>query len=224
MQAAYFEAHGRKLLLDYLALELERRDRLVCENESWVALTPFWAVWPFETMVLPRRAVSALPDLSDDERDALADILKRLTTRYDNLFEVSFPYSMGWHQRPTDGRDHPGWQLHAHFYPPLLRSRRSANSWSGSKCSVSRNDIPAEAAAACANNPKSTTGWHHDTTASIPFPGGLRTASHPTRTGPGQHHRRAHGLQRRLRTSGCHRAGDAHRSGPPGSHRAPDGP
>jgi len=149
MQAAYFEAHGRKLLLDYLALELERRDRLVCENESWVALTPFWAVWPFETMVLPRRAVSALPDLSDDERDALADILKRLTTRYDNLFEVSFPYSMGWHQRPTDGRDHPGWQLHAHFYPPLLRSATVRKFMVGFEMlGEPQRDIPAEAAAA----------------------------------------------------------------------------
>ncbi len=149
MQAAYFEAHGRKLLLDYLALELTARDRLVCENEAWVALTPFWAIWPFETMVVPRRAVSALPDLSDGERDALADILKRLTTRYDNLFEVSFPYSMGWHQRPTDDREHPGWQLHAHFYPPLLRSATVRKFMVGFEMlGEPQRDIPAEAAAA----------------------------------------------------------------------------
>jgi UDPglucose--hexose-1-phosphate uridylyltransferase len=79
-------------------------------------------VWPFETLVLPRRQVTSLPELTGDERDALADILKRLTTRYDNLFEVSFPYSMGWHQLPCDGREYAGWTLHAHFYPPLLRS------------------------------------------------------------------------------------------------------
>ena len=83
---------------------------------------PFWAVWPFETLVLPRRHVGALDELSDAERDGLADILKRLTTRYDNLFDVAFPYTMGFHQRPTDGDAHPEWHLHAHFYPPLLRS------------------------------------------------------------------------------------------------------
>ena len=87
-----------------------------------MAVVPYWAVWPFETLLLPRRHVTALPQLEDAERDALADILKRLTTRYDNLFETSFPYSMGWHGEPTDGQDHPYWQLHAHFYPPLLRS------------------------------------------------------------------------------------------------------
>ena len=86
------------------------------------ALVPFWAVWPFETLVLPRAHHGALTDLDGAERDGLADILSRLTTRYDNLFEVSFPYSMGFHQRPTDGGDHPEWHLHAHFYPPLLRS------------------------------------------------------------------------------------------------------
>ncbi|MEA2573106.1 MAG: UDPglucose--hexose-phosphate uridylyltransferase, partial [Chloroflexia bacterium] len=86
------------------------------------ALVPFWAVWPFETMVISRRQVGAVTDLNEEERSGLADVLKRLTTRYDNLFKVSFPYSMGFHQRPTDGEPHPEWHLHAHFYPPLLRS------------------------------------------------------------------------------------------------------
>jgi UDPglucose--hexose-1-phosphate uridylyltransferase len=121
-QRAYLARKGTPLLLDYLAAELANGERLVVENEHWVALTPYWAVWPFETMLLPRRHVRSVPDLTDGERDALAAILKRLLTRYDNLFETSFPYSMGWHGQPTDGHQHPHWQLHAHFYPPLLRS------------------------------------------------------------------------------------------------------
>jgi UDPglucose--hexose-1-phosphate uridylyltransferase len=118
----YYAACGHSLLGDYLAIELSDGARVVCENRHFVALVPFWAVWPFETLVVSRRPVGALPDLQSDERTGLADILKRLTTRYDNLFEVSFPYSMGFHQRPTDGVEHPEWHLHAHFYPPLLRS------------------------------------------------------------------------------------------------------
>jgi UDPglucose--hexose-1-phosphate uridylyltransferase len=123
-QRAYLAGHGRPLLLDYVALEAEARERIVVENEHWLVVVPYWAVWPFETLLLPRRHVLRLPDLAGDERDALAEILKRLLTRYDNLFEVSFPYSMGWHGAPT-GQGDPApthWQLHAHFYPPLLRS------------------------------------------------------------------------------------------------------
>ncbi len=121
-QRDYYAANGRTLLSDYLALELAEGARIVCDNEHFVALVPFWAVWPFETLLISRRPIGALPDLLADERAGLAGILKRLTTRYDNLFEVSFPYSMGFHQRPTDGEAHPEWHLHAHFYPPLLRS------------------------------------------------------------------------------------------------------
>ena len=121
-QRAYYTRTGTPLLLDYLAAELANGERLIVENEHWVALTPYWAVWPFETMLLPRRHVLSVPDLTDTERNALAAILKRLLTRYDNLFETSFPYSMGWHGQPTDGQAHTHWQLHAHFYPPLLRS------------------------------------------------------------------------------------------------------
>jgi UDPglucose--hexose-1-phosphate uridylyltransferase len=121
-QRDYYAANGRTLLTDYLALELAEGARIVCDNEHFVALVPFWAVWPFETLLISRRPIGALPDLLADERAGLAGILKRLTTRYDNLFEVSFPYSMGFHQRPTDGEAHPEWHLHAHFYPPLLRS------------------------------------------------------------------------------------------------------
>ena len=121
-QSAYLDEHGACLLCDYLALELKAGERIVLQNEHFVALVPFWAVWPFETMVLARRHMGSLPDLTDAERDALADVVKRLTTRFDNLFEVSFPYSMGWHQSPTDSEAHPETHLHAHYYPPLLRS------------------------------------------------------------------------------------------------------
>jgi len=118
----YHRESGGCLLCDILEFELEAGTRLVCANGSFVALVPFWAVWPFETLLLSRRHVSDLSQLTSQERDDLADILKRLLTRYDNLFEVSFPYSMGFHQRPTDQMDYPGLHLHAHYYPPLLRS------------------------------------------------------------------------------------------------------
>ncbi len=121
-QAAWVEQHRRCLLCSYLELETRARDRIVEENEGFVALVPFWAVWPFETMVVPRRHVPDIQAFSPDERGRFADILKRMTARYDRLFQVSFPYSMGFHQRPTDGQPHDEWHMHAHFYPPLLRS------------------------------------------------------------------------------------------------------
>lgn len=121
-QREYRERSGRVLLEDYLQTELSDGRRLVLENKEWAVLVPFWATWPFETLVLPRRRVERLYELAEFERRSLAEVLKRLLTRYDNLFEVSFPYSMGWHGAPTDGKDHPYWQLHAHFMPPLLRS------------------------------------------------------------------------------------------------------
>lgn len=124
-QARYFAEHKSLLLMDYLAEELGDGTRVVEENPHWVALVPWWAVWPFELLLLPRRAVGSLPELDDAERDDLADILKKILTRYDNLFRISFPYSMGWHGRPgkiARGEDFSHWQLHAHFYPPLLRS------------------------------------------------------------------------------------------------------
>lgn len=121
-QLMYRGVHGCCLLCDYLALELRAGERIICANEHFVALVPFWACWPFETMVLPRRHLGALPALAEEERQALAEILHRLTTRYDNLFNTTFPYSMGWHQAPTDAQPHEEWHLHAHYYPPLLRS------------------------------------------------------------------------------------------------------
>ena len=121
-QKAYHAETGRVLLVDYAAEEARRRERIVVENDHWLALVPWWAVWPFETLLLPRRQVARLRDLADPERDGLADILKRLTTAYDNLFQTEFPYTMGWHGAPLQTGDTRHWQLHAHFYPPLLRS------------------------------------------------------------------------------------------------------
>lgn len=121
-QRAYHARYGAPLLLDYAAQETARGERVIVANDHWLVVVPYWAVWPFETLLLPRRHVLRLPDLTGAERDALADILKRHLTKYDNLFEISFPYSMGWHGAPGDDGDHAHWQLHAHFYPPLLRS------------------------------------------------------------------------------------------------------
>ncbi len=121
-QLGYFAEHGRGLLGDYLALEEARGERIVCRNAHFTVVVPFWAVWPFETLVIARRPVASLTELTTEERDGLADIMQQLTVRYDNLFGVSFPYSAGVHQAPTDGEAHPEWRLHLHFYPPLLRS------------------------------------------------------------------------------------------------------
>ena len=119
---AYFDEHNRSLLSDYLAEELERKERIVLENEYFVVLVPFWAIWPFETLIISKRHFGNLTQMTDDETLAFADALKRLTVKYDNLFETSFPYSSGIHQTPTDGEEHPEWHMHMHFYPPLLRS------------------------------------------------------------------------------------------------------
>jgi UDPglucose--hexose-1-phosphate uridylyltransferase len=121
LQRDYFATNGSALLAAVAEREADG-PRVVVHNPHWLAIVPFWASWPFETLLLPRFAAQRLPDLDGAARDALADIMSRLTIRYDNLFETSFPYSMGWHGAPFDGVDHPEWQLHAHFYPPLLRS------------------------------------------------------------------------------------------------------
>jgi UDPglucose--hexose-1-phosphate uridylyltransferase len=121
-QKKYYKENGKALLEDYLEAELEEKTRIVVENGAFVALVPFWATWPFETLVLPKRKVANIAKLTPMERTALADIYKELTIKYDNLFNISFPYSAGIHQAPTDGMEHPEWYLHMHFYPPLLRS------------------------------------------------------------------------------------------------------
>jgi UDPglucose--hexose-1-phosphate uridylyltransferase len=125
-QRSHLALTGRCLLCEYLAAEESEgggaQSRIVFENEHFLALVPWWAVWPFEVLLVSRRHAGALPEFTSEERDGLADALKRLTTRYDNLFETSFPYTMGFHQAPTDRAEHPEWHFHAHFYPPLLRS------------------------------------------------------------------------------------------------------
>jgi UDPglucose--hexose-1-phosphate uridylyltransferase len=149
MQQRYAARHGRELLADYLARELEMGDRMVCRNDAWVVVVPYWAVWPFETMVIPVRGVNDLRALTGDERDQLADVLRRLTARYDNLFQCSFPYSMGWHGQPVDGLAHPGCRLHAVYFPPLLRSATVRKFLVGYEMTAEpQRDLTAEAAAA----------------------------------------------------------------------------
>lgn len=121
-QRDYFQTRGQPLLLDYVNKELQLNQRIVCRNQTWVALVPFWAAWPFELMLLPTRSVSGFDQLSSEEQGDLAQLLQQVSKTYDALFGVPFPYSMGWHARPCDGQAHDEWILHAHFYPPLLRS------------------------------------------------------------------------------------------------------
>jgi len=122
-QADYYNEHGRPLLADYVSEEHRRKERLLAANDHFTALIPFWAIWPFEVLVSAHRpGLTRLTELTSAEVESLAEILKTVTNRYDNLFEISFPYSMGFHQAPADGQAHPEWMLHAHFYPPLLRS------------------------------------------------------------------------------------------------------
>jgi UDPglucose--hexose-1-phosphate uridylyltransferase len=147
-QKEYFARHGHTLLGGYLNAELIKQERLVVENNHFVALVPFWATWPFETMIISRRPVQNIPGLTDDERTALADIYRKLTIKYDNLFETSFAYSAGIHQAPTDGDDHPEWHLHMHFYPPLLRSATIKKFMVGYEMlATPQRDITAEQAA-----------------------------------------------------------------------------
>jgi UDPglucose--hexose-1-phosphate uridylyltransferase len=144
----YTRTRSSCLLCDYLQLENQQGERLVIENGSFVIVVPFWAVWPFETLLISRRHVADLTELTSDEQRDLADILKRLTVRYDNLFQTSFPYSMGWHQGPSDGNFYPQLHLHAHFYPPLLRSASVRKFMVGFEMlGEPQRDITAEAAA-----------------------------------------------------------------------------
>ncbi len=147
-QQDWREERGSCLLCDYAALEAKAQDRIVEENEAFLVVVPFWAVWPFETLVIARRHFTAMDQLEPSERDGLADILHRTTARYDKLFDVSFPYSMGFHQRPTDGEPHSEWHFHAHFYPPLLRSATVRKFLVGFEMlGMPQRDITAESAA-----------------------------------------------------------------------------
>ena len=147
-QQAWLAGHGACLLCDYLRLERSAGVRMVEENESFLTVVPFWAAWPFETMILAKRHLTALDELTGEERTGLADILKRTTARYDRLFQVPFPYTGGPHQRPTDGAAHPEWHMHWHFYPPLLRSATVRKFMTGYELlGTPQRDLTAEAAA-----------------------------------------------------------------------------
>jgi len=146
-QHDHLASTGHCLLCDYLAAEHAACERIIFENEHFTALVPWWATWPFEALLVSRRHLGALPQLNGEEQDALADALKRLTTRYDNLFQTSFPYTMGFHQSPTKG-EHPEWHFHAHFYPPLLRSATVRKFMVGFEMlGMPQRDITAESAA-----------------------------------------------------------------------------
>lgn len=148
-QATYLERHGAPLLLDYVARELDLADRIVYQNRAFVVVVPYWAVWPFETLILPREHRPSLDRLSDDETLALADAYQALTQTYDRLFNCEFPYTAGVHQAPATDQDHQAWQLHMHFYPPLLRSATTRKFMVGYEMLASpQRDITAEHAAA----------------------------------------------------------------------------
>ncbi len=154
-QKEYLEKNRTCLLCDYLQVETQTGTRMVFENSHFAAVVPFWAVWPFEVLLLSKRHARDLGSLDSAARYGLADILKQITTRYDNLFETSFPYSMGFHQSPTDGEAHPEWHLHAHFYPPLLRSATIRKFMVGYEMLASpQRDLTPEAAAATLRNLK----------------------------------------------------------------------
>jgi UDPglucose--hexose-1-phosphate uridylyltransferase len=156
-QSHHLESTGHCLLCDYLKEEQAVGERVIFENEHFAALVPWWAVWPFEVLLLSRRHTSAMSQFSAAERDSLADALKRITTRYDNLFQTSFPYTMGFHQAPTDGASYEEWHFHAHFYPPLLRSATVRKFMVGFEMlGMPQRDITPESAAerlrACSEN------------------------------------------------------------------------
>lgn len=121
-QNEYFVEYGSPLLADYVQREQDLKERIVVENEHWLVVVPYWASWPFETLLLPKCKVPRMTEIGEQQKAGLAGIIKRISIKYDNLFSCSFPYSMGWHGAPYDGKAHPEWTLHASFFPPLLRS------------------------------------------------------------------------------------------------------
>lgn len=147
-QIMHVRTHSLPLLSDVVGEEKEQGERLIVENEHFAAFVPFWAVWPFEVLLIAKRPAGYLTDLTPAEVHSLAGIIQQITTRYDNLFEISFPYSMGFHQAPFDGQEHPEWVLHAHFYPPLLRSATVRKFMVGYEMlAMPQRDITPEAAA-----------------------------------------------------------------------------
>lgn len=148
-EEVYFKHNGSHMLLDYARYELDADERVVVGNTHFVAVVPFWAVWPYETMILPlQRNIQSLSELTADERKDLALTMQQLTIRYDNLFQTSFPYSMGLHQKPTDGKSHLGHTMHLHYFPPLLRSATVKKFMVGYEMmAMPQRDITAEHAA-----------------------------------------------------------------------------
>lgn len=147
-QRAYFAQHGSVMLLDYAKRELEKKERIVVETAHWLAVVPYWAVWPFETLLLPKSHIKRLTDLNAEQSADLALALKKLAIKYDNLFETEFPYSMGFHAAPFNDDNNDHWQLHAHFYPPLLRSATVRKFMVGYEMlGESQRDLTAEQAA-----------------------------------------------------------------------------
>ena len=145
-QRRHAESTGRRLLLDVVEQE-SGGVRVIEENEEWLALVPFWAVWPFETLLLPKRPAARIPDLDDAQRDGLAQTMQRLLRRYDALFEQAMPFSMGWHQAPFDDSPTDRWQVHAHFMPPLLEATKRKFMVGYELLSEPQRDISAEEAA-----------------------------------------------------------------------------
>ena len=170
-QRNYFKKYDRAMLWDYVQKELVNEERIVLKNEHWLALVPFWATWPFETMILPHhRCIQRLNELDENEKQSLAVIMKGLLTIYDNLFETSFPYSMGWHGAPTGGGDdwqskqqYQHWILHAVYYPPLLRSATIKKFMVGYElCAQSQRDITPEKACEILRQQNSNKHYKHE--------------------------------------------------------------
>lgn len=149
----YWKKNNKSLLTAYLEQELELKERIIVENKHFVALVPYWAVWPFEAMILPRKHYQHIGQLNAEEDLAFAEIIKNLCIRYDNVFETSFPYSSGIHQQPTDGKNYKGWHFHMSFYPPLLRSKSVKKFMVGYELFAGpQRDITAEQAAETLRN------------------------------------------------------------------------
>lgn len=152
-QKDFLYKKGNCLLCEYKKLETDNKERVIIDNEDFVVLVPFWAVWPYETMIISKRHIKDISGLTEKEKNSFADILKNITFIYDKVFNVSFPYSAGIHQAPTDGEDHPEWHFHYHFYPPLLRSPKIRKFMVGYEMLANpQKDFTAESAAEVLKN------------------------------------------------------------------------
>ena len=147
-QKKYLEKNKRCLLCDYIELELKEKERIILDNDSFIILVPFWAFWPFEVMILPKKHLTCISGMDEKHRLDLADAMRRIGVRFDNLFKANFPYSMGFHQKPTDYQEHAEWHFHIHYYPPLLRSATVRKFMVGYEMlAMPQRDITAESSA-----------------------------------------------------------------------------